>query len=356
MPEFTLGELAALVGGRVEGDAARRVTGAQPPAAAGAGDITFAFQTKALREAAASAAGAVVVAEGAAVPGHDLLVCRHPNVALVKILEAFHPPRVPAAGVHASAVVAADAVLGPGVHVGPRAVVDERVTLGAGVVIGAGAYVGPDSKIGERTVIHPGAILYALTTVGRDCAIHSGVVVGADGFGYTRAGGRHMKIPQVGGVEIGDDVEIGANSCIDRGTMTPTRIGSGTKIDNLVQIGHNCEIGQRVIVCGQCALAGSTIVEDDDVLAGQVGVAGHLRIGKGSMAAAGTGVTSDVEPGSRVAGHPPMPLEDWRRSQAALRHLPELRSLVRQMQKRIEELERSAGVEAKPAASDEATA
>jgi UDP-3-O-[3-hydroxymyristoyl] glucosamine N-acyltransferase len=339
MPRFTLGELAALTGGRIAGDANRVVERALPPAESGPDDITFALDLRAHREFLRSKAGAVVLPEAFDRDGRDAIVTSDPRIALAAILGAFHPEDRPPPGVDASAVVHPSAKLAARVHVGPNAVVERDVTLGEDVIVGAGSFVGAGSSVGDRTRLHPHVVLYSLSTIGRGCILHAGAVIGADGFGYTRSGGRHVKIPQVGGVVIGDDVEIGANACVDRGTMTPTRIGSNTKVDNLVQIGHNSEIGQRVIICGQCAIAGSTTIADDVVLAGQVGVAGHLSIGRGAVAAAGTGITSDVEPGARVAGHPPMPLEDWRRAHAALRHLPRLRTLVRSLQHRLDTLE-----------------
>jgi UDP-3-O-[3-hydroxymyristoyl] glucosamine N-acyltransferase len=183
-------------------------------------------------------------------------------------------------------------------------------------------------------------VLYQRVRMGRDCIVHAGAVIGADGFGFHRDQGRHRKIPQVGGVVIGDDVEIGANSAIDAGTMEPTRIGDNTKIDNLVQIGHNCIIGARVIICGAACMAGSTIVEDDVTLAGQAGLAGHLRIGKGATVTAQCGVISDVAAQSVVAGMPQAPMDEWRRAAAAARRLPDLLHEVRELKRRIEELER----------------
>jgi UDP-3-O-[3-hydroxymyristoyl] glucosamine N-acyltransferase len=336
MRRFTLDQIADLTGGRVVGDGSRVVTGALPPEAAGPDDLTFAFHAKALRAFLASPARAAVVAEGLVCPDRDIVAHRNPSAALAKILAAFHPEDRPPAGVHPSACVDPSASVSPGASVGPFAVVGPGSVIEDGAIVGAHCAVGAGCVVGAGTRLHPHAVLYDRTVLGRDCVIHSGVVLGADGFGFARAGGRHVKIPQVAGVVLGDDVEVGANTCIDRGTMTPTRIGTNTKVDNLVQIGHNCEIGDRVIVCGQTALAGSTIIEDDCTLAGQVGAAGHLRIGRGSLCAAGTGVTSDLPPGSRMAGHPPMPIRDWRRSQAALRHLPELRAEVRALRRRLD--------------------
>jgi UDP-3-O-[3-hydroxymyristoyl] glucosamine N-acyltransferase len=189
-------------------------------------------------------------------------------------------------------------------------------------------------------VLYPHVVLYERVLVGRGCIIHSGAVIGADGFGFTRDEGKNRKIPQVGGVVIGDDVEVGANTCIDAGTMTPTRVGTNTKIDNLVQIGHNVEIGERVILCGGVSIAGSAKIEDDVTLAGQAGVAGHITVGRGSTVAAGSGVISDVESGAVVSGMPHMPLEEWRRAYAALRRLPDLQHELRELRRRVEDLQR----------------
>lgn len=343
MPSFPLSDIAARTGGRVVGDGSRVVTGALPPDSAGESDLTFAFNEKALRSLSTSRARAVVVAEGMNAGDRDQIVHRNPGAALATILALFHPVRRPEPGVHPTASVHPTAKVGSGVHVGPFAVVERDAVLRDGAVVSAAAFVGAGSVVGEGTVLHPHCVLYPGVVMGRDCIVHSGVVVGADGFGFARAGGKHVKIPQVSGVTLGDDVEIGANSCIDRGTMTPTRVGSNTKLDNLVQIGHNSVIGDRVIICGQCAIAGTTTIEDDCVLAGQVGAAGHLTVGRGSMAAAGTGITSDVEPGSRIAGHPPMKLEDWRRAHASLRHLAEMREELRRLRRQVEDLEARLG-------------
>lgn len=343
MHALTLDEIARRTGGTVAGDGTRVVTGAAPPHLAGPDDLTFVFGEKALGQFLASRAAAAIVPENCTAPGRDVVLHRNPQAAMATALAALHPEDRPAPGVHASAVVHAGARIGVRVHVGPYAVVERDAVLADDVVVGAGCYVGTGCDVGAGTRLHPHSVLYAGVRLGRGCIVHSGVVIGADGFGFARAGGRHVKIPQIAGVVIGDDVEIGANACVDRGTMTPTKVGTNTKIDNLVQVGHNCEVGDRVILCGQTALAGSTVVEDDVTLAGMVGVAGHLRIGKGVMAAAGTGIISDVEPGTRVAGHPHVPLEEWMRSAVALRHLPELRADVRRLAQRVAELEAELG-------------
>jgi UDP-3-O-[3-hydroxymyristoyl] glucosamine N-acyltransferase len=339
MPRLTLDEIAALTGGRVEGDGSRAVTGAAPPHAAGPDDLTFVFNERALGEFLASPAAAAIVSESAQVNGRAVIRHAHGTSAMPKVLAALYPDQRPEPGVHPAAVVHPSARVGARVHVGPYAVVEKDAALGDDVVVGAGCYVGARCTLGEGTRLHPQSVLYADVRLGKACVVHSGVVLGADGFGFVRSEGRHVKIPQVAGVVLGDDVEIGANTCIDRGTMTPTRIGTNTKIDNLAQVGHNCEIGDRVIVCGQAALAGSTIIEDDVTLAGAVGAAGHLTIGRGAVAVAGTGITSDVEPGARIAGYPHAPLEQWRRVSAVVRHLPEMKAELRRLGQRVAELE-----------------
>jgi UDP-3-O-[3-hydroxymyristoyl] glucosamine N-acyltransferase len=241
--------------------------------------------------------------------------------------------------VHATAVVDPSARLGAGVHVGPNAVIERDAVIGDGAVVEASCYVGAGSEVGAGTRLYPRVTLYDGVRVGRDCILHSGVVLGADGFGFARVGGRHRKIPQVGGVVVGDDVEIGANSCIDRGTMEPTRIGTNTKIDNLVQVGHNCVVGERVILCGQVGIAGTTVIESDAVLGGQAGVAGHLTIGRGAMAAAQAGIISSVEAGAKVGGHPHMPLPEWLRMQAAMRQLVEMRAELKRLTERVAALD-----------------
>ncbi len=337
---WTLADIAELVGGRLVGRADVVVHGAASPHAAGPRDLTFVMSPHDLSKLEASSAAAAVVPEDVDVPGRDVVHHRHPYVALAKVLATMYPPERAAPGVHPAAFVDDTVELGEGVRVGPHAIVQAHASLGDGVRVGAGAYIGRHVKVGAGTTVYPHAVLYERVVVGKGCILHAGSVVGADGFGFTPHEGRHKKIPQVGGVVVGDDVEIGANSCVDAGTMEPTRIGSGTKIDNLVQVGHNCVVGERVILCGGVCIAGSAVIEDDVTLAGQAGVAGHVTVGKGTTVAAGGGVISDVAPRSVVAGFPQMPMEDWRKASAALRRLPDLIHEVRDLRRRIEELGR----------------
>jgi UDP-3-O-[3-hydroxymyristoyl] glucosamine N-acyltransferase len=335
-----LAEVAEVVGGRLAGRADVVVHGVASPHAAGPRDLTFIMTPKDASKLAASAAAAAVVPEGVEAAGRDVVHHKHPYLALAKMLEKLYPPERVPPGVHPSAYVDDTAKLGEGVRVGPHAIVQSNAVLGDGVRVGAGAYIGRNVKVGAGTNIFPHAVLYERVVVGAGCIIHAGAVLGADGFGFTRHEGRHKKIPQVGGVVIGDDVEIGANTCIDSGTMEPTRIGSGTKIDNLVQIGHNCDVGERVLLCGCASTAGSVKIENDVTLAGQVGVSGHVTIGAGAVLTAQAGIISDVEPKAVVAGFPQMPMEEWRRASAAVRRLPDLLHEVRDLRRRIEQLER----------------
>jgi UDP-3-O-[3-hydroxymyristoyl] glucosamine N-acyltransferase len=337
---WTLLEVARLVGGRLAGRADLVVDGMASPQFAGPRQLTMIVAPQHMTRLAASAAAAAIVPEGVDAAGRDVIHHAAPYVALAKALETMYPPEPFAPGVHAAAFVHDTARLGEGVRVGPHAIVQRHAVLGDGVRIGAGAYVGRNVKVGAGSVIYPHAALYERVTIGANCIVHAGAVIGADGFGFTRDEGRHRKIPQVGGVVLGDEVEVGANSCIDAGTMEPTRIGSGTKIDNLVQVGHNCEVGERVILCGGVCIAGSAKIENDVTLAGQAGVAGHITVGANATVAAGSGVISDVDPRSVVAGFPQVAMDEWRKTQAALRRLPDLLHEVRELRRRIDELER----------------
>ena len=336
---WTLASIAETTGGRLAGRGDLVVEGIAPPQTAGPTDLTLVVSAAQLPKLAGSKAGAAIVPEGREVPGKDVIHHRNPYIALARVLETMYPPERVAPGIHPAAFVDPSARLGEGVRIGAHAIVQAEAVLGEGVRVGAGAYVGRHVNVGAQTVLFPHAVLYERVTVGRDCIIHSGAVVGADGFGFTRDGGKNRKIPQVGGVVVGDDVEIGANSCIDAGTMEPTRVGANTKIDNLVQVGHNCTIGERVVLCGGVCIAGSVTIEDDVTLAGRAAVAGHLRIGRGATVGGACGVISDVEPGAVVSGIPHQPHKEWLKSSAAMRHLPDLLREVHELRKRLAQLE-----------------
>ena len=230
-----------------------------------------------------------------------------------------------------SAFIDPSAVIGPGVSVGPCVVIGQGSTIGENTVIHAGTVIGRFCKLGRDNVVHARVVMYDDCKLGDRVIVHSGAVLGADGFGYRTQQGRHIKVPQLGSVEIEDDVEVGVGSAIDRGTFGPTRIGAGTKIDNLVQIGHNCQIGKNNLVGNQVGVAGSCVVGDNVTMGNRVGVADHLRIGAGAYLTNGSGVTTDVQEGTRVSGYPALPEEDTDRAIAAAASLPGLREDVRRI-------------------------
>jgi UDP-3-O-[3-hydroxymyristoyl] glucosamine N-acyltransferase len=235
-------------------------------------------------------------------------------------------------------------MLGPGSSIGPFAVVGDGARIGARTIVHPHVSIGRQSEIGDDCVIHPRVSLRERVRLGNRVIVQDGAVIGSDGFGFARRpDGTHHKIPQIGGVVVEDDVEIGANSTIDRPAVGETRIGAGTKIDNLVQIAHGVTLGRNVLVAAQVGIAGSTTIGDSVTLAGQVGVAGHITIGKGVIATAQTGIPNSVDPGAFVSGYPAIPNREWLKSSAVFRKLPELRKLVADLQKRIEELESNRG-------------
>lgn len=334
----TLAELARLVGGRVRGDGDRPIEAVRTLDSAGPRDLSFLTNPRYREAAAASGAGALLVGEANGdLETADLLIASDPHVALARILKHLYPEERPAPGVHPSAVieagadVAASATIGAHCVVGAGSRVGERVVLHAGVVVESGCEIGDDSEL------HPGVVLYARTVVGRRCALHAGVVLGSDGFGFAEAAGTHEKIPQIGRVVLEDDVEIGANTTVDRAMLEETRIGAGTKIDNLVQIGHNVQIGAGSLLVAQSGIAGSTRLGKGAVLAGQAGVAGHLEIGEGARVAAASAVFKSVPPGVTVAGIPAREVAAWRREQALVQRLAELQRRIRALERRLEQ-------------------
>jgi UDP-3-O-[3-hydroxymyristoyl] glucosamine N-acyltransferase len=319
---FPLRELAALVSGQVRGDDSRRVRGVASLESAGPEDLSFLTNARYRAAVASSRAGVLLVGPGVEFPGRDLLIAPEPYVAFATILAYLHPEPEAASGVSPDASVAESARLGRDVAIGPFAVVAEGAALGDGVAIGAGSYVGPHAEVGEATVLHPRVVLYAGTVVGARCILHAGTVLGSDGFGFaTSSSGVHHKIPQRGRVVVEDDVEIGANATIDRATLGTTRIGRGTKIDNLVQIAHNNVIGEHCILAAQVGLAGSVTLGRYVLLGGQVGVGDHLTVGERTMVGGQAGVIGDIPAGSVLWGTPAQPRRDYLRQVAALKRL-----------------------------------
>ncbi len=338
MPELSVSEIAALVGGEVQGDASRRIGGVAALDAAGPGHLSFVANPRYLPYLHASSAGAVLVARGldAELPaGAAAIRVDDPHAALAAVLPVLYPEPVEPAGVHPTAVVGEGTEIGEGASVGAYAVIGRGVRIGARARIGPQTVVGDGCTVGADSVLHAQVTLYRGVTVGERCAVHSGTRLGADGFGYAFVDGAHRKVPQVGGCVIEDDVEIGANVTIDRGSVGDTVVGRGTKIDNLVMIGHNCRIGRHVIVVSQVGISGSTTVGDYAVLGGQAGVQGHITIGAGARVGGQAGVIGDVAAGETVSGYPARPHREAMRVSALLFRLPELVKQVRRLERAV---------------------
>ncbi len=326
-PPLSAAEVASLVGGALIGDDAVRLSGVAPLDRAGAGDLSFLSAGRYLPAFHASRAGAVLCTSEhrSAQPGPATrIVVDDPHRAMLRVVRVLFPEEPRRTGVDATAVVGRGAVLGRDVFLGPHVVVGPGARLGDRVEVMAGSVIGAGVIIGDDVTMHPHVVLYPRTEVGSRVILHAGVCLGADGFGYLPGKVAHEKVPQVGRCIIGDDVEIGANTTVDRGSVDDTVIGQGTKIDNLVQIAHNCRIGARCLIMAQVGIAGSTHLEDDVILAGQVGVGGHLTLGKGVRAAGQAGVIGDLEAGQTVSGYPARPHREFMRAHAALYRLAEI--------------------------------
>jgi UDP-3-O-[3-hydroxymyristoyl] glucosamine N-acyltransferase len=340
---FTLGELAEVLQARLEGDPARVVLGVAPLDSAGPDQISFLTDPRYEDAARVSRAGAFLApTESRGLPG-PVLKCAAPQQALIDLLRLFHPPVPAPPGVDRTAVVAVDARIDPSAAVGPLCVIESRAVVGAGVRLHPLVHVGAGVEIGEGCVIFPHVSLREGVRLGRRVVIHAGAVLGADGFGFAFDGRGHRKIPQVGGVLIEDDVEIGANTTIDRATFGDTIIRRGTKIDNLVQVGHNVEVGEHSLLVAQVGISGSSRIGKGVVLAGQVGVADHVTVGDGVIAGAQAGIPSSVEAGEKVLGTPARPLLQAKRIMVAESRLPELLRQVRALEQRLEKLEAQLG-------------
>jgi UDP-3-O-[3-hydroxymyristoyl] glucosamine N-acyltransferase len=339
---YTLAEIASRLHGTVRGDAARRVTGIKPLDQAGPEDLSFVARPRYRSAASESRAAALIVGDAGLLPGRNLIVVENPYAALANAMGLFFAPEPPAVGISPQAVIGEGAVLGEDIAIGPFAVVGPRCVLGARSALLPGVVLGEGVRIGEDSVLHPGVVIYPRSVVGSRVTIHAGSVVGSDGFGYAEEGASRTKIPQVGNVEIGDDVEIGACVTIDRATFGSTLIGSGTKIDNLVQVGHNVVVGKDSILVAQSGIAGSTRLGRSVILAGQAGVAGHLVLGDHSVVGAKSAALRDVAPGAFVIGVPAVDHKGWKREQAALHRLPDLLHRVARLERAAAESSRNA--------------
>jgi UDP-3-O-[3-hydroxymyristoyl] glucosamine N-acyltransferase len=335
---LTAAQIAAKLDGQVIGDGSIQLTGLAPANNARAGELTFAENANYFAAAEQSQAAAILVAEEFAPSKKVLIRVANARIALARVLPIFFPPEEHPRGIHPGAVIAESAQVDPSAHIGPACRVGARVKLGPRAVLMGGNDLQADCELGEDTCLFPNVVLYRKTRVGRRVVIHAGTVIGSDGFGYVLDEGRHRKVMQLGNVIIGDDVEIGANTSIDRGTLGPTSIGEGTKIDNLVHIAHNVTIGRHCMIMGQVGFAGSTTLGDYVVIASQSGIADHLRLGNRAVIGAKSGVMRDVPDGVRMLGIPAAPDRQAKRQMIAAQQLPELIHRMRQLEKEVEQL------------------
>jgi len=338
---LTVADIARHIQGTVIGDASAEIRGFAPADRAGEGDLTFAENAAYLQKACEGRATAVLVPAGLAREGKVLIQVANVRLGFAKTVHLLMPPAPAPAGVHPTAVVDPTAKVDPTAHIGPHCVIAERAEIGPGCLLESLVRVGPCSMLVEGCHLFSHVTLYAGTRLGRRVRVHAGTVIGADGFGYIFDQGAHFKVPQIGHVEIGDDVEIGANVTIDRGAMGPTVIGRGTKIDNLVQIAHNVVVGEHSILVAQVGISGSTRLGSFVTLAGQVGLAGHLTIGDRVMVGAKSGVMHDIPAGETWLGIPARPDRLTKRQLIAAQRLPEMVRRLRDLEKRLERIESS---------------
>jgi UDP-3-O-[3-hydroxymyristoyl] glucosamine N-acyltransferase len=330
-----ISELARLLGGTLHGEADLEVREVAGLETAGPGELTFAEDAKSLELAAASQAGCILVPEDCTVAGRTTIGVVNPKLAFVRAAQALCPPRKFPPGVHPTAVIAPDACLAEDVVVCPCVVIESGVKVGQGTYLGAGVCLGEGAQVGAHCTLHPRVSVYPGAKIGNRVILHSGVVVGSDGFGYVFAEDHYEKFPQRGGVVIEDDVEIGSNSTVDRGSLGVTVIGQGTKIDNLVQIAHNVKVGRHCVIAAQTGISGSAEIGDHVVMGGQVGVADHIRIEEGAMIGGQAGIFRTIRKGTKVWGTPARPLDEFKEIYG---QLPSLARKVKQISRQLSEI------------------
>ena len=332
----TLREVAQWVGGELVGDGDLPIRFARPLNEAQSGDLTFADGDRYLTQLHHSPAAAALVPSAAIPNGKPVIRVHDPMMAFARVVERLRPrPAEEPAGIHLSSSIHPSAIIGSGVRIEAFAVIGPGCVIGSGCRIGSGVSIAANCRLGNDVILHPHVALYEDTVVGDRVTIHANAVIGADGFGYRIQDGRHVKVPQLGHVEIGDDVEIGACATIDRGTFGPTRIGSGTKIDNLVMIAHNCQIGRHNLLVGQVGIAGSSSTGDYVVMGGQAGARDHIHIGTGAQISAQAGVRMSVPDGERMLGTPALPESIQRRIWVVIERLPTMRKMLKRIQKQL---------------------
>ena len=343
----TVSELAQVVQGRVYGDPETLIHGIAAIEDAESGDITFAESIRFLQNAAQSRASAILAPEAplddalanGGLSSKTLIQVANPRLAFAQLLDLFAPEKYAKREIHRTAVIGSDFRQGTNVSIGANCVLGENVRLGDNVTIHPLVYLADDVEIGDNTTVYPNVTLLRGTVIGANCILHSGAVLGADGYGYLTSGGKHRKVPQIGNVAVGDDVEIGANVTIDRARTGTTRIGRGTKIDNLVHIGHNCEIGEDCLIVAQVGLAGGVETGKNVIIAGQAGVKEQVKIGEQSVVAAQSGVFGDIPARTYVSGYPARPHKESLKAAAAANQVPDLLKKFRDMEARMAQME-----------------
>lgn len=331
----TMKQLADFLGCALEGDAAAQVSGVASPTSARAEDLIYVESPRHVDRAAASAAKCVVIADGLSLPGKNLLRTANPKLVFARAAEWLLPPAPIARGIHPTAVIAPSAQLAPGAAVGAYVVIEEDVRVGAETEIGAFCFLGRGARIGERCRLYPRVTLYAGARLANRVILHSGAVIGSDGFGYVAEGGRRRKFPQAGNVEIRDDVEIGANTTVDRGSLERTEIGSGVKLDNLVHVAHNVSIGENTVIAAQTGISGSSVIGKNVAIGGQVGIADHCELGDGAIAGAQAGIPTGkiIRSGQTVWGTPARPLDKFKKQYAWFSRLPDLAERIARLER-----------------------
>lgn len=337
----TVQELAVFLGGTVIGNGDVEIEDVKGLAEAGQQDITFAVDpyTEYLPQVHA---GAVIVEKEVPAGDNTLVVVENPRLAFSQLLVLFHPRQSVASGIHPTAVIDSSAVIGKNTAVMAYAVIGKHVKIGDNCTIYPSVFIGDNVTIGNDTTIYPGAVIHENCVLGQRNVIRAHAVIGGEGFGFATENGKHTRIPQIGNVEIGDDVEIGACTCIDNATLGATKVARGTKVDNLVHLGHNVEIGEDCFIIAQTGIAGSTKAGNHVIFAGQTGCTGHITIGDNAVFAGKTGITGNIKGGQIYAGFPARPHMEWSRTQVYLKHLPEMAKTIKSLQKKIAELEKKA--------------
>jgi UDP-3-O-[3-hydroxymyristoyl] glucosamine N-acyltransferase len=334
-----LREISQVVGGEIIGDPETAISGVSSLEEARPGDLVYVEADRLRKIALQSKAAAFVVKRPLSEVGRPQIIVSQPNYALALIVERFFIPRYAPRGIAQQIVRDADVEIGPEVSIWPFVTLGARARIGARVTLYPGVFIGEDASVGDDSILYPNVTVRERCAVGRRVIIHSGAVIGSDGFGFVEHEGRHQKVPQIGSVVIEDDVELGANVAVDRATFGETVIKRGTKVDNLVHIAHNVTVGEDSILIAQVGIAGSTRLGSHVVVGGQAGIVGHLKIGDRVMIAAQSGVARDLDEGLVVSGSPAIPRDQWTKTQAVLPRLPELRARIREMEKRLGKIE-----------------